>query len=198
MKVSCLRDSRSPRRIFLRRPSPSRKTRLMNWACQQSQIYRLDAGDRDSTFRRSGMAGGTISSERSGLGGAFSLYHLPSTGFRKERLITLETWVAEIKQRSSLRKYLVLRTTDQSVLARLKPTGSTSTGRRGRPLRIPDDLRKLSIWPYAEGQGARPMAGRAWRQRRAEPFDWLRQASERWGKGGATKDGRGSRKRLGM
>lgn len=55
--------------------------------------------------------------------------------------ITLQTWVAEIKQRSSLRKYLVFRANDQSVLVEAETNWVYVDRQSGRPLRIPDDLR---------------------------------------------------------
>jgi len=55
--------------------------------------------------------------------------------------ITLQTWVAEIKQRSSLRKYLVLRTNDQSVLVEAETNWVYVDRKSGRPIRIPEDLR---------------------------------------------------------
>jgi acyl-CoA thioester hydrolase len=55
--------------------------------------------------------------------------------------ITLQTWVAEIKQRSSLRKYLVLRTNDQSVLVEAETNWVYVDRKSGRPMRIPEDLR---------------------------------------------------------
>src|ERR1700719_3814041 len=55
--------------------------------------------------------------------------------------ITLQTWVAEIKQRSSLRKYLVLRTNDQNVLVEAETNWVYVDQKRGRPTRIPEDLR---------------------------------------------------------
>jgi acyl-CoA thioester hydrolase len=55
--------------------------------------------------------------------------------------ITLQTWVAEIKQRSSLRRYLVLRSNDQSVLVEGETNWVYVDRQSGRPLRIPIDLR---------------------------------------------------------
>jgi acyl-CoA thioester hydrolase len=55
--------------------------------------------------------------------------------------VTLQTWVAEVKQRSSLRKYLVVRTNDQSVLVEAETNWVYIDQQSGRPLRIPDDLR---------------------------------------------------------
>jgi acyl-CoA thioester hydrolase len=55
--------------------------------------------------------------------------------------ITIETWVAEIKPRSSLRRYLVSRTNDQSVLVEAETNWVYIDRQSGRPLRIPDDLR---------------------------------------------------------
>ena len=55
--------------------------------------------------------------------------------------ITLQTWVAEIKQRSSLRKYLVLRTNGQSVLVEAETNWVYVDRKSGRPMRIPEDLR---------------------------------------------------------
>jgi acyl-CoA thioester hydrolase len=55
--------------------------------------------------------------------------------------ITLQTWVAEIKQRSSVRKYLVMRTNDQSVLVEAETNWVYVDRKSGRPLRIPDDWR---------------------------------------------------------
>ena len=55
--------------------------------------------------------------------------------------ITLQTWVAEIKQRSSLRKYLVLRSNDQSVLVEAETNWVYVDRKSGRPMRIPEDLR---------------------------------------------------------
>ena len=56
-------------------------------------------------------------------------------------IITLQTWVAEIKQRNSLRKYLVSRTKDQSVLVEGETNWVYVDRQSGRPLRIPNDLR---------------------------------------------------------
>jgi acyl-CoA thioester hydrolase len=55
--------------------------------------------------------------------------------------ITIQTWVAEIKPRSSLRRYLVSRTNDQSVLVEAETNWVYIDRQSGRPLRIPDDLR---------------------------------------------------------
>jgi acyl-CoA thioester hydrolase len=55
--------------------------------------------------------------------------------------ITLQTWVAEFKQRSSLRKYLVLRTTDQKAIVEAESNWVYIDRQSGRPLRIPDELR---------------------------------------------------------
>ncbi len=55
--------------------------------------------------------------------------------------ITLQTWVAEIKQRSSVRKYLVMRTNDQSVLVEAETNWVYVDRESGRPLRIPEALR---------------------------------------------------------
>jgi acyl-CoA thioester hydrolase len=55
--------------------------------------------------------------------------------------ITLQTWVAEMKQRSSLRKYLVLRTNDENVLVEAETNWVYVDRQTGRPLRIPEDLR---------------------------------------------------------
>jgi acyl-CoA thioester hydrolase len=55
--------------------------------------------------------------------------------------ITLQTWVAETKQRSSLRRYLVVRTNDQRVLVEAETNWVYIDRQSGRPLRIPDDLR---------------------------------------------------------
>jgi acyl-CoA thioester hydrolase len=56
-------------------------------------------------------------------------------------MVTLQTWVAEIKPRSSLRKYLVFRTDDQSVLVEAETYWVYIDRRSGRPLRIPGELR---------------------------------------------------------
>jgi acyl-CoA thioester hydrolase len=61
--------------------------------------------------------------------------------------ITLQTWVAEFKRRSSLRKYLVLRTTDQKVLVEAETNWVYIDRQSGRPLRIPDDLRTAFDFP---------------------------------------------------
>ena len=55
--------------------------------------------------------------------------------------IVLQTWVAEIKQRSSLRKYLVLRANDQSVVVEAETNWVYVDRQSRRPVRIPDDLR---------------------------------------------------------
>jgi acyl-CoA thioester hydrolase len=55
--------------------------------------------------------------------------------------ITIQTWVAEIKPRSSLRRYLVSRTNGQSVLVEAETNWVYIDRQSGRPLRIPDDLR---------------------------------------------------------
>lgn len=60
--------------------------------------------------------------------------------FERE-MITVQTWVAEIKQRSSVRKYLVTRTNDQYVLVEAETNWVYVDRKSGRPLRIPADLR---------------------------------------------------------
>ena len=55
--------------------------------------------------------------------------------------ITIQTWVAEIKPRSCLRRYLVSRTNDQSLLVEAETNWVYIDRQSGRPLRIPDDLR---------------------------------------------------------
>ena len=55
--------------------------------------------------------------------------------------ITIQTWVAEIKPRSSLRGYLFFRTNDQSVLVEAETNWVYIDRQSGRPLRIPNDLR---------------------------------------------------------
>jgi acyl-CoA thioester hydrolase len=55
--------------------------------------------------------------------------------------ITLQTWVAEIKQCSSVRRYLMVRTNDQKVLVEGETNWVYVDRRSGRPLRIPEDLR---------------------------------------------------------
>jgi acyl-CoA thioester hydrolase len=73
--------------------------------------------------------------------------------------ITLQTWVAEIKQRSSLRKYLVLRANDQSVLVEAETNWVYIDRQSGRPLRIPDDLRAaFDVGPMQDRASARPSA----------------------------------------
>ena len=61
-------------------------------------------------------------------------------GFEGEA-ITLQTWVTEMKQRSSLRKYLFMRTKDQNVLVEAETNWVYVDRQTGRPLRIPEDLR---------------------------------------------------------
>ena len=55
--------------------------------------------------------------------------------------ITLYTWVAEVKPRSSLRKYRVLRPHDQTLLAEAETNWVFVDLKTGRPCRIPDELR---------------------------------------------------------
>jgi len=55
--------------------------------------------------------------------------------------ITLRTWVAKFRQRSSSRRYLVQRTNDQRVLAEAETVWVYVDRQSGRPGRIPDDLR---------------------------------------------------------
>ena len=55
--------------------------------------------------------------------------------------ITLQTWVAEMKQRSSSRRYLVWRTKDQQVLVEAETIWVYVDRQSGRPQRIPNDLR---------------------------------------------------------
>ena len=55
--------------------------------------------------------------------------------------ITLCTWVAELKQRSSLRRYLVRRASDQQTLVEAETVWVYVDRQSGRPRRIPDELR---------------------------------------------------------
>jgi acyl-CoA thioester hydrolase len=72
--------------------------------------------------------------------------------------ITLQTWVAEIKQRSSVRKYLVMRTNDQSVLVEAETNWVYVDRKSGRPLRIPEALR-AAFDLNLEGDGANQTHG---------------------------------------
>jgi acyl-CoA thioester hydrolase len=56
-------------------------------------------------------------------------------------IITLQTWVAGFRQRSSSRRYLVRRTDDQRVLVEAETVWAYVDRRSGRPQRIPDELR---------------------------------------------------------
>jgi acyl-CoA thioester hydrolase len=56
-------------------------------------------------------------------------------------VVTLETWVAEFKKSSSLRKYVVQRPQDEAVLAEAETSWVFVDRKTGRPCRIPDDLR---------------------------------------------------------
>jgi acyl-CoA thioester hydrolase len=56
-------------------------------------------------------------------------------------VVTLETWVDEVKKSSSLRKYVVLRPRDGAVLAEAETHWVFVDRKTGRPCRIPDDLR---------------------------------------------------------
>jgi acyl-CoA thioester hydrolase len=55
--------------------------------------------------------------------------------------ITLQTWVAEIKQCSSVRRYRMVRKNDQKVLVEGETNWVYVDRTSGRPLRIPEDLR---------------------------------------------------------
>ena len=55
--------------------------------------------------------------------------------------ITLRTWVAEFRQRSSSRRYLVQRANDQRVLVKAETVWVYVDRQSGRPGRIPDELR---------------------------------------------------------
>jgi acyl-CoA thioester hydrolase len=56
-------------------------------------------------------------------------------------IVVVETWVAEAKQSSSLRKYMVLRPRDGATLAEAETNWVFVDRKTGRPCRIPDDLR---------------------------------------------------------
>jgi acyl-CoA thioester hydrolase len=55
--------------------------------------------------------------------------------------ITLGTWVAELKQRSSSRRNLVRRASDQQALVEAETIWVYVDRQSGRPRRIPDELR---------------------------------------------------------
>ena len=55
--------------------------------------------------------------------------------------ITLATWVAEFKQRSSLRRYRVQRDSDHRILVEAETIWVYIDRQNGRPRRIPDELR---------------------------------------------------------
>jgi acyl-CoA thioester hydrolase len=66
--------------------------------------------------------------------------------------ITIQTWVAEIKPRSCLRRYLVSRTNDQSLLVEAETNWVYIDRQSGRPLRISDDLRAaFDAGPVSKG-----------------------------------------------
>lgn len=68
--------------------------------------------------------------------------------------ITLRTWVAEFRQRSSTRRYLVWRTNDQQVLVEAETVWVYVDRQSGRPRRIPAELRGafevVSVQPMRE------------------------------------------------
>jgi acyl-CoA thioester hydrolase len=55
--------------------------------------------------------------------------------------ITLQTWVAEMKQVSSSRRYLIRRTDDRQALVRAETVWAYVDRQSGRPQRIPTELR---------------------------------------------------------
>lgn len=55
--------------------------------------------------------------------------------------ITLQTWVAEMKQASSSRRYLIRRTDDRQVLVTAETVWAYVDRQSGRPQRIPTELR---------------------------------------------------------
>jgi acyl-CoA thioester hydrolase len=55
--------------------------------------------------------------------------------------ITLQTWVAELRRRSSSRRYLVRRDSDDRVLVEAETLWVYVDRQNGRPRRIPDELR---------------------------------------------------------
>ena len=57
------------------------------------------------------------------------------------QMITLQTWVAELGQRSSSRRYLVQRENDHRVLVEAETIWVYVDRQDGRPRRIPDELR---------------------------------------------------------
>lgn len=66
--------------------------------------------------------------------------------------ITLQTWVAEFKPRSSLRRYLVRRNSDDRVLVEAETVWVYVDRQNGRPRRIPDELRSA----FEVGRPAQP------------------------------------------
>jgi acyl-CoA thioester hydrolase len=56
-------------------------------------------------------------------------------------VIILQTWVAAVKSLSSLRKYRVVRSNDETLLAEAETNWVFVELKSGRPCRIPDDLR---------------------------------------------------------
>jgi acyl-CoA thioester hydrolase len=63
-----------------------------------------------------------------------------SPGFAGQT-ITIETWVAEMKQRSSTRRYLITRREDGQILVEAETVWVYVDRRSGRPQRIPIELR---------------------------------------------------------
>src|SRR6478672_2535431 len=55
--------------------------------------------------------------------------------------ITIQTWVAEMKQRSSARRYQILRTPDRQLLVEAETVWAYVDRQSGRPQRIPDELK---------------------------------------------------------
>jgi acyl-CoA thioester hydrolase len=70
--------------------------------------------------------------------------------------ITLQTWVAEFKQRSSSRRYLVRRNSDNQVLVEAETVWVYVDRQNGRPRRIPDELRAaFEVVPAKRETGSR-------------------------------------------
>jgi len=56
--------------------------------------------------------------------------------------LTMLTWVANFHKVRSLRKYKIIRAADQTVVARAETDWVFVNARTGRPLSIPDDIKK--------------------------------------------------------
>ena len=96
---------------------------------------------QDAAVAHADAAGGTDATTKAGASWVVRSHHIEylQPTFAGDRLLVL-TWVSNLRKASSLRKYLLLRETDRTLIARGETNWVFVESQTGRPIAIPKEV----------------------------------------------------------